>query len=143
MLRLRRVPFDPEHLKQQLLFEPSLAVVWDHFMIAAKEVEFMRDGCPAKDLAVFRKIGQIAETVIEQLPGKVRFQSLLLFESVPGELYHGPVHLSSGLGNVFYFKSVNAGLFAVPTGLPQPNDNFVFARFSVDWKLKGMSAKVQ
>ena len=136
------MPFDPEHLKQQLLFEPVLAKLWDLFMKTAAQPGFLSDGFPAKDVELIRKIADISKLVVDQVPGKVDLWTMELFEAVPGELYHGPIHLSSGLGNVFYFKSVNAGLFAIPTGLPQPQSNYVFARFSVNWKLKGESAKV-
>jgi hypothetical protein len=103
----------------------------------------MQNSVPTKDMDLFNRIREISKLIADRAPGKVRFRAVELYEVVPGEFYHGPLHLNTGLGNFFYFKSLNAGLFAVPTGARQPEPNYVFARFSVDWKPKGTKGSIQ
>jgi hypothetical protein len=135
------VPFDAENLKKQLLFEKQLNVLWDLFMDATEEPEFIRDGIPARDQELCGRLRAFFEAALKTSPVKATIFGMDFFEAVPGELYHGPVLLSTGLAGLFYFKSLNAGCIAIPTALPAPQPNYVFARFSVDWKLK-MAAKM-
>ena len=134
------MPIDPEYLKERLIFEKDLSKLWNLFMDATEENGYIRNGRPAQDIHVYKEIRGTSKQVIAQIPG-VKFVSLDLFEAIPGELFHGPLVVSTGMANVFYFKSINAGLFAIPR-LPLPATEWVFARFSVA-DLKAASAAVQ
>lgn len=134
------MPFDAELLTKKLLLESDFSLIWHAFMDAALEPEFNGSG-PSKDAKVLKKLAGLAESILPQLPVKMHIVSMFLIEAVPGEMYHGPVIVSTGMGNVVYVKSVDTALYTLPTGLSYPADNYYFIRSSAG-KLSTLSKKV-
>jgi hypothetical protein len=117
--------------KERLVTERDLTKLWHSFMDLTQNQEFQDAQRPCTDDALIGKIGAVAESMARQLPDS-RVVSLTLFEVPPYDLYHGPVTLSRGLGNVFYFKSVDCGLLAMPNpSSTHPMHRVTMTKFSI------------
>jgi len=120
-----------KELKSRLATERDLTKLWHSFMDMTQMEEFQKAQRPCKDQALFSRIGEISGKVVSRLPIKGSV-TLALFELPPYDLVHGPLTLPTGLGNVFYFREIDAGLIAVPNGAStHPVHQWTMVRFSV------------
>ncbi|HEY3741016.1 MAG TPA: hypothetical protein VGL53_14285 [Bryobacteraceae bacterium] len=118
-------------LKSRLVTERDLTKLWHSFMDMTQMKEFQETQRPCKDLALCERIGEISGKIGNRLPLKGSI-TLALFELPPYDLVHGPVTLPTGLGNVFYFRGIDAGLFAIPNGAStHPVHQWTMVRFSI------------
>ena len=118
-------------LKERLVAERDLTKLWHSFMDMSQLKEFQESQRPCKDQPLYSLIGEVSEKIVSQLPIKGTVV-LALFELPPYDLVHGPLTLSTGLGNVFYFREIDAGLFAIPNGTStHPVHQWTMARFSI------------
>ena len=118
-------------LKERLVTERDLTKLWHSFMDMTQVQEFREAQRPCHDEALIRKIGEVAAVVVQRVP-ESRIVSLILFEVPPFDLYHGPVTMARGLGNLFYFKSLDSGLLAIPNhSSTHPSHRVIMARFSI------------
>ena len=112
-------------LKSRLVTERNLEKLWNSFMNLTEREQFREAQRPCQDEELTKRIVDVAQTILRQLPirGKV---TITLFE-VPGHGFvHGPMELPAGLGNLFYFTELDAGLLMIPAHPKQQ----VMARFS-------------
>ena len=130
-------------LKERLVSERDLTKLWHSFIDMTQLKEFQETQRPCKDQALYSRIGEISQKIIGQLPIKGSV-TVALFELPPHDLVHGPLTLSTGLGNVFYFRGIDAGLFAIPNGTStHPVHQWTMARFSIGKPLaKAASSRV-
>ena len=127
-------------LKQRLVTERDLTKLWHSFMDLTQLQEFQDTQRPCADDTLILKMGEMAATIALQIPD-AKIVSLTLFEVPPYDLFHGPVTLSRGLGNVFYFKSLDCGLFAMPNpSSTHPMHRVSMARFSIRRLTRAASA---
>ena len=118
-------------LKERLVVERDLTKLWHSFMDMTQLKEFQESQRPCKDQALYSRIGEIAGKIVSQLPIKGA-AIVALFEVPPYDLIHGPLTLSTGLGNIFYFRGIDAGLMAIPNGTStHPVHQWTMARFSI------------
>ena len=119
------------HFRERLVTERDLNKLWHSFMDMTQLKEFQESQRPCKDQALYSRIGEITDKIVSQLPirGAV---TVALFEVPPHDLVHGPLTLPTGLGNIFYFRSIDAGLIAIPNGTStHPVHQWTMARFSI------------
>jgi hypothetical protein len=118
-------------LRDRLVTERDLTKLWHSFMDLTQVQEFQLAQRPCRDDVLIRRMGEVAAAVARQLPEN-KIVALTLFEVPPHDLYHGPLTLTRGLGNVFYFKSLDCGLFAMPNpSSTHPSHRWTMARFSI------------
>lgn len=118
-------------LKEQLASERDLSKLWHSFMDMTQLKEFQESQRPCKDQALYARIGEITKKIVSQLPIKGT-PTFTLFEVPPHDLVHGPLTLPTGLGNVFYFRGIDAGLIAIPNGTStHPIHQWTMVRFSI------------
>ena len=118
-------------LKERLVTERDLTKLWHSFMDMTQLKEFQNSQRPCKDEALFTRIGELTDKIVTQLPVKGS-AAVALFEVPPYDLIHGPVTLPTGLGNVFYFRGIDAGMFAIPNGVStHPVHQWTMVRFSI------------
>ena len=118
-------------LKERLVVERDLTKLWHSFMDMTQLKEFQESQRSCKDQALYSRIGEIAGKIVSQLPIKGT-ATVALFEVPPYDLIHGPLTLSTGLGNIFYFRTIDSGLIAIPNGTStHPVHQWTMARFSI------------
>jgi hypothetical protein len=118
-------------LRERLVTERDLTKLWHSFMDMTQIQEFQDSQRPCHDESLIRKLGDVAESIARQVP-ESRIVSLILFEVPPHDLYHGPITLARGLGNMFYFRSLDCGLVAIPNhASTHPSHRVTMARFSI------------
>ena len=118
-------------LKEQLASERDLSKLWHSFMDMTQLKEFQETQRPCKDQSLYARIGEITKKIVSQLPIK-GVAVFALFELPPYDLVHGPLTLPTGLGNVFYFRGIDAGLIAIPNGTStHPIHQWTMVRFSI------------
>jgi len=119
-------------LKSRLATERDLTKLWHSFMDMTQTKEFQDSQRPCKDQALYNRIGEITGKIVNQLPVKGGPATVALFELPPYDLVHGPVTLPTGLGNLFYFRGIDCGLFAIPNGVStHPVRQWTMVRFSI------------
>jgi hypothetical protein len=119
-------------LKSRLATERDLNKLWHSFMDMTQMKEFRDSQRPLRDQALYNRIGEITGKIVNQLPVKGGSVAVALFELPPHDLVHGPVTLPTGLGNVFYFRGIDVGLFAIPNGTStHPVHQWTMVRFSI------------
>jgi len=127
-------------LKERLVTERDLTKLWHSFMDMTQLKEFQESQRPCRDEALLSRIGEITDKIVTQLPMKGA-AAVALFEVPPHDLIHGPLTLPTGLGNVFYFRSIDAGLFAIPNGAStHPVHQWTMVRFSIGQPLAKAAA---
>ena len=118
-------------LRERLVTERDLTKLWHSFMDMTQLKEFQDTQRPCKDQALFTRIAEITKQIVSQLPIKGAV-AVALFELPPHDLIHGPLTFATGLGNIFYFKEMDAGLIAIPNGAStHPVHQWTMARFSL------------
>jgi hypothetical protein len=119
-------------LKARLVTERDLTKLWHSFMDMTQMKEFQESQRPSKDQALYERIEEISNKLVTQLPTAKGAVTLALFELPPYDLIHGPLTLPTGLGNVFYFRGIDVGLFAFPNGTStHPVHQWTMVRFSI------------
>lgn len=117
--------------KERLVRERDLTKLWHSFMDMTQLKEFQESQRPCQDQGLYGRIGEIAGKIVSQLPIKGAV-TVALFELPPYDLVHGPVTLPTGLGNIFYFRSIDSGLIAIPNGAStHPVHQWTMVRFSI------------
>ena len=120
-----------DELRERLVTERDLNKLWHSFMDMTQLKEFQECQRPSQDQVLFTRIGEITGKIVTQLHLK-GMVTVALFELPPYDLVHGPVTLPTGLGNVFYFRGIDSGLFAIPNGMStHPVHQWTMARFSI------------
>ena len=118
-------------MKERLVTERDLTKLWHSFMDMTQLKEFQDSQRPSKDEALYDHIGDITGKIVSKLPIKGTV-TVALFELPPYDLVHGPLPMSTGLGNIFYFREIDAGLIAIPNGTStHPVHQWTMARFSI------------
>ncbi len=118
-------------LRERLVIERDLTKLWHSFMDLSQLKEFKESQRPCMDQALFNRIREITDKIVGQMAIKGSV-SVALFEVPPYDLIHGPLTLPTGLGNVFYFRGLDAGLFAIPNGAStHPVHQWTMVRFSL------------
>jgi hypothetical protein len=121
-----------DELKTRLVTERDLTKLWHCFMDMTQLKEFQESQRPSRDQALHDRIGEISNKVMAQIPSVKGAVTLALFELPPYDLIHGPLTLPTGLGNVFYFRGIDVGLFAIPNGTStHPVHQWTMVRFSI------------
>jgi len=119
---LTRLP----ELKQKLLYEQRLSVVWEFFLDHfAENLEFIAAGEEIRHALVEAIIAQIAEQLFAD-DGAVG--NLLLARLSGPQFIHGGFSMGGRPGGVIYFEDDQVGLLAVAQG--PGSDEVKFARFS-------------
>ena len=123
--------FHLNQLKSRLVTERDLTKLWESFMDLTLRPQFFEAQTPCEDEAVITVIGAVAQQILAQLPIEGE-ASISLFEIPEAGFIHGPIQLPSGIGNLFYFRELDAGLFAIPYDKPPyPSGHHMMARFSI------------
>ena len=120
-----------DEFKERLVTERDLTKLWHSFMDMTQLKEFQECQRPCQDQALYRRIDEITGKLAHRLPiqGSV---TVTLFELPPYDLVHGPLTLPTGLGNIFYFREIDAGLIAMPNGAStHPVHQWNMVRFSI------------
>jgi hypothetical protein len=115
-----------EDLKQKLLHEKELAVVWTFFLDHFGDHEnFIALGMRTESSVVEEALAQIGH----RLYGKAGIIKDLLLTRVPGQQFlHGGFTTAGRVGAVIYFEDAEIGLAVVAEIAPSPGAKF--ARFS-------------
>ena len=127
-------------LRARLVTERDLTKLWHSFMDLTQLKEFQQSQRPCKDDLLYTRIGEITAKIVSRLPVKGSV-TISLFELLPYDLVHGPITLPTGLGNLFYFRGIDAGLFAVPNGTStHPVHQWMMVRFSIGKAMESKAA---
>lgn len=123
--------FYVNQLKSRLVTERDLKKLWESFMNLTRREQFFEAQQPCEDEAIVKRIGEVAQKILDQLPmeGKA---TISLFELPEDGFIHGPIEFPRGNGSLFYFRELDAGLFAIPNGRgPNQSGQYMLARFSI------------
>ena len=119
-----------DELKERLVNERDLTKLWNSFMDMTMLKEFQDSQRPLEDHVLQGRLADASKAILSHLPIKGAV-TMALFELPLHGLIHGPLTLPKGVGNIFYFRDIDAGLLVVPNVTTRLPHQFTLARFAI------------